>query len=154
MTKHLTPKQEAFAQAIVSGLNASDAYRKAYNAQNMSDKVINNKASGLMKQGDIGVRVKELKDAIEPVIQEKLQVTIESIIDELEAVRVNAMRLNQSSAAVAAIMGKAKLLGFVNDQAQVTANVSVIDQTQNNMVLVNELRRMALEGIDPRILSA
>ena len=59
----LTPKQEAFAQAVASGLNQSDAYRSAYNAGKMKDQVIQNKASLLMK-GDAGVRVKALRDEL------------------------------------------------------------------------------------------
>lgn len=36
----LTPKQMGFVQAILSGMTASDAYRHAYNAQNMSTEAI------------------------------------------------------------------------------------------------------------------
>ena len=35
-TRGLTDKQEAFAQAIFEGANFSDAYRKSYDAANMS----------------------------------------------------------------------------------------------------------------------
>lgn len=62
----LTAKQEAFAQAIADGLNQADAYRSAYNAGAMKAETIQNKASLLMKKGEVGARVallrKELAD--------------------------------------------------------------------------------------------
>lgn len=60
----LTPKQEAFAQAVAGGMNQSDAYRSAYNAGKMKDQVIQNKASLLMK-GEAGVRVAALRKQLE-----------------------------------------------------------------------------------------
>ena len=55
--KNLTPKQEAFCLAYIETGNASEAYRQAYDAGKMSEKVIHNKASDLLKRGDIGVRL-------------------------------------------------------------------------------------------------
>lgn len=62
----LTAKKEAFAQAIVFGIDGNpvsqaDAYRHAYDAENMSDKVIYNEASALMNDHDVTVRIEELK---------------------------------------------------------------------------------------------
>lgn len=60
----LTFKQEAFAQAIVDGMTQADAYRTAYNAENMLDNVIWSEASKLMSHPKVAERVKELKDAL------------------------------------------------------------------------------------------
>ena len=57
----LTAKQEAFAQAVVGGLNQSDAYRSAYNAGKMKPETIQSKASLLMKKGMVGARVDDLR---------------------------------------------------------------------------------------------
>lgn len=62
--KPLTPKQEVFCKAVVSGLSLSDAYRKAYNAGNMKATTINHKAVGLMKQGHIGAMVVSLREKV------------------------------------------------------------------------------------------
>lgn len=59
----LTAKQESFAQAVADGMSQSDAYRKAYDAGNMKDQVIQNKASLLMK-GEAGVRVGLLREQL------------------------------------------------------------------------------------------
>jgi predicted nucleotide-binding protein (sugar kinase/HSP70/actin superfamily) len=60
----LTGKQEAFAQAVASGMTQADAYRTAYECDNSSDAVVYNEASLLMSGHDISMRVKELREAI------------------------------------------------------------------------------------------
>ncbi|AGN30393.1 hypothetical protein SXAG_00112 [Synechococcus phage S-CBS4] len=64
MTK-LTAKQEKFCQAIADGMTQADAYRAAYSADKTSDKVVYVKASEMMADGKISVRVSELKSALE-----------------------------------------------------------------------------------------
>jgi len=66
MTAHkLTAKQEKFCQAIADGMTQADAYRAAYSADKTSDKVVYVKASEMMADGKISVRVAELKAALE-----------------------------------------------------------------------------------------
>jgi phage terminase small subunit len=57
----LTAKQEAFAQAIADGLGQADAYRFAYDAENMKDESVYPQASKLMKNPKVATRVAELK---------------------------------------------------------------------------------------------
>ena len=64
MTK-LTPKQEAFCQAIADGMTQADAYRTAYSAAKMTDKSVWERASHLMKNVKVTARVSELKSALE-----------------------------------------------------------------------------------------
>ena len=64
MTK-LTPKREAFCQAIADGMTQADAYRSAYSAGKMTDKTIWKRASELMDDGEVTGRVSELKSALE-----------------------------------------------------------------------------------------
>ena len=58
--KGLTPKQEKFCREFIKCGNASEAYRKAYNAENMKPETINRKASELLDNGKITARVQEL----------------------------------------------------------------------------------------------
>ena len=58
---NLTPKQEKFCLEIAKGACYSDAYRKAYNAENMSEKTIYKKASLIAKRGDVRGRIEQLK---------------------------------------------------------------------------------------------
>ena len=58
----LTSKQESFAQAIVTGMNQSDAYRAAY-AVSATTKLetVNKRSSELMSNGEVSGRVKALQ---------------------------------------------------------------------------------------------
>jgi hypothetical protein len=62
-----SPKEEAFCLAIVEGLRASDAYRRAYKPQRAKAKTIHEKASRIMVRGKVRARVAEL---MAPVIAE------------------------------------------------------------------------------------
>lgn len=97
--------------------NASEAYRQAYNAENMKEASINVNASKLLTDAKVSLRVKELKS--EHVKRHEL--TVNDLVSELEEARKAALGAEnpQSSAAVAATMGKAKLLGLVVDKTDI-----------------------------------
>lgn len=61
----LTPKQEKFIQNIVSGMSQRQAYKDAYNAENMEDKTIDEAASRLFNDSKINARYQELIDKLE-----------------------------------------------------------------------------------------
>ena len=78
----LTIKQNNFANYYVETGNASEAYRRAYDADKMSNEVINVKAIELLNNGKITVRVNELKEAL----QKESDITKEKILNELDAI--------------------------------------------------------------------
>jgi hypothetical protein len=53
----LTAKQSAFVQAILKGANQSDAYRSAYDAENMSDQAIWTEAGRLFRHPEVSRRI-------------------------------------------------------------------------------------------------
>lgn len=61
--KELTQKQERFALAYIETGNASEAYRKAYDASRMKPETINKRASELLADGAVTGRVGELRQA-------------------------------------------------------------------------------------------
>lgn len=62
----LTPKQEEFAKAIASGMNQSDAYRKAYPASKLwKDDSVHTKASAMNRNVQVKARVLMLAKAID-----------------------------------------------------------------------------------------
>lgn len=63
--KKLTAKQARFADNVVKGMNQSDAYREAYDAENMTDKTIWEKASWLASQDKVRARIERGKARIE-----------------------------------------------------------------------------------------
>lgn len=60
----LTPKQEKFIQGIVNGLTNRDAYKEAYDTENMSDAAIDVEASRLLRNPNVALRHKEIMDAL------------------------------------------------------------------------------------------
>ena len=63
--KRLTPKQEKFAREYFRTGNASEAYRLAYNAEKTKPEVVAVKASELVHDGNISVRLNELRQQAE-----------------------------------------------------------------------------------------
>ena len=112
----LTPKQEAFAMAYVETGNASEAYRRSYNAEKMKPETVNRNAKALMDNNKVATRVQELRAAH----VERHEITVDDLIRELEEARSIAMagERQQPAAMVAASMGKAKLLGLIVDKAE------------------------------------
>ena len=114
----LTQKQESFCLAYLETGNASEAYRRSYNAGKMKQEVIAVKACELLKTGSVAVRVAELQASA----VERNKITVDDLLRELEEARIAALtaETTQTSAAVAATMGKAKLLGMLTDKTELT----------------------------------
>lgn len=104
----LTPKQEAFCLAYIETGNATESYKSSYNVKTMSDNAIAVEACRMIDSPNISLRLKELR---EPIIA-RHGVTVDSLINELEEARQVALESAQSSAAVSATMGKAKITGY------------------------------------------
>lgn len=62
---NLTPKQEAFAQNIASGMTQADAYRAAYSAGQMKDATVWRNASALISNNKVATRVAEIRKPLE-----------------------------------------------------------------------------------------
>jgi hypothetical protein len=56
----LTIKEEIFVQRRIEGYSQTEAYRFAYNCENMKDKTITEKASKLMSKDNVRARYEEL----------------------------------------------------------------------------------------------
>jgi len=113
----LTIKQEKFCMVYVETGNASEAYRQAYNAENMKEASINVNASKLIADAKIALRIKELKSGH----TKRHELTIDDLVEQLEEARKVALALEnpQCSAAISATMGTAKLLGLVVDKTDI-----------------------------------
>lgn len=62
----LTPQQEDFAKAVVSGLSLSAAYRKAYPAsERWKEDSVHNKASAMSRKAQVKARVRVLAQAVD-----------------------------------------------------------------------------------------
>ncbi len=104
----LTPKQEGFCHSYIQVGNASEAYRLNYDASGMNANSIGRKAFELMENVKVTARIEQLRQGI----SKKHNITIESILAELEEARQLALETGKAGPAVQASMGKAKLAGL------------------------------------------
>ena len=108
----LTHKQETYCQGIIDGLTQSEAYRRAYDAENMSDAVISVKASELMRDGNITVRLNELRARLEE-LQILPRVTRLKVLAEIVTrnVRKDAKLRARDNDVIAAIKAYGEMVG-------------------------------------------
>ena len=111
----LTAKQEAFCIAYIETGNASEAYRRAYAADNMQPQVVNVKASTLLANGKIKVRLQEIRA---PVVK-AAQITLTQHLDDLKRLRDLAEASEKYGPAVAAEMARGKVSGLYVDKVEV-----------------------------------
>jgi hypothetical protein len=104
----VTPQQEIFAQAVVSGKNQSDAYREAYKVKpTTKPETVQANASRLMSDSKVSARVAELRA---PVVA-KAQMTLEGHLADLQMLRDKALQADQFSAAISAEIARGKASG-------------------------------------------
>lgn len=104
----LTQKQEAFCIAYVETGNASEAYRRAYDAAGMQPATVNRKAKELLDNGKIAARLAEIRG---PVV-EAARVTLEAHLARLHGLSVAAEQAMQYSAAISAEVSRGKAAGL------------------------------------------
>lgn len=82
----LTIKEEIFVQRRIEGYSQTEAYRFAYNCENMKDKTVTEKASKLMAKDNVRARYEELKNEL----KQKMFYTVEKANDDLEWIKLKA----------------------------------------------------------------
>ena len=83
----LTIKEEIFVQRRIEGYSQTEAYRFAYDCENMKDKTVTEKASKLMAKDNVRARYEELLNEV----KEKSFYTVEKANDDLEWIKAKAM---------------------------------------------------------------
>lgn len=116
----MTPKQERFAMAYIATGNASEAYRRAYDAGRMKDATINRTAKELLDHPKITARIAELQSKA----RADHDITIEKLTGMALATYRQATDLDMPSAAISAVMGLAKLHGLTVDKANVKVDAT------------------------------
>lgn len=119
----LTEKQEKFCKALIETGNQSEAYRRAYNTENMKPESVNRKAVEMVQKVAIAARLDELRKRV----AKRHDCTVDSLVAELEEIKQVALAAEtpQTSAAVSAVMGKAKLCGLDKQLVELSGTVGV-----------------------------
>jgi hypothetical protein len=124
-------RHEKFAQELAIGRSAADAYERAGYKANYGNCI------RLKGNERIAARVAELKN----VGAARAEVTIASLVSELDEARTEALRLGQASAAVSATMGKAKITGQIIERAEVGQPGEFASMTED------ELREFIIQSL-------
>lgn len=122
---NLTAKQEAFCQGIADGLGQADAYRAAYDVEDMKENTIYVKASELMKNGKVSARIRELRAEV----QEKQLWSREMSVKAL----VQAYREGSGSVKVAAVKELNAMHGY-NEPAKVNISGSLLQRIEREVI--------------------
>jgi phage terminase small subunit len=113
----LDPVRERFVQEYHATGNASEALRRAKPyAAKWKAETVHKRASEMLLTGEVQGRLEQLQAAA----AERHGTTIDSLTAELEKARETAMDTGQVSAAVSAIMGKARLHGLIKPNNDAT----------------------------------
>ena len=114
MGRHLTLKQSRFVMEYLACGCASEAYRAAYAASEMSNGAIQVEASRLMDNPKVTIAINEHRAALAKKARHSLQ---DCIADQERAMEL-AEASGNASAYAQADMNKAKLLGHVTDKVE------------------------------------
>ncbi len=125
----LTGKQLAYVQAILKGMNQSDAYRAAYSAQNMSSQAIWTEAGRLFRHPEVSRRITAGRAAQERQAVHSgasLRLHIErGLFDLSQNADTDAARLRALE-----LLGKSEKVGFFLDRS---ADVPAESLTENEI---------------------
>lgn len=133
--RRFTEKMELFCLAYIETGNASEAYRRSYNTANMADKTAQREGYNLLQNPLVQARIEELRTKV----MERHEITVDTLLAELEEARKAALDAEtpQTSAAVSATMGKAKLLGLDKKIVELTGKNGAPIET-NSKVTVDQ----------------
>lgn len=122
---NLTAKQEAFCQGIADGLGQADAYRAAYDAEDMKENSVYVQASKLMKNPKISQRIAELRSEV----QEKQLWSREMSVKAL----VQAYREGSGSVKVAAVKELNAMHGY-NEPAKLNISGNLVNRIRREVI--------------------
>lgn len=148
-SRGLNPKQQRFVAEYLKDLNATQAAIRA----GYSERTANEQGSRLLAN----VSVREAVERGQGKIADKLELTAERVLQDLEEVRVRALGDGQYAPAVRAIELRGKHIGMFVDRTETTANVTVsnaVDRPERETREQWIARRARELGVDARLLGA
>ena len=123
----LTPKQETFVLEYMKTGNASEAYRQAYDVQNMNSNSINRKAKDLIDNVKIRARLSELTKPA----RKEAQITLVSHLEDLKRLRDLATDSEKYGPAIQAEMARGKASGLYIDRTEITGKDGMAIKLEN-----------------------
>ena len=118
----LTQKQENFCLAYIETGNASEAYRKAYNAAGSSEKSVWELASKMLDNPKVISRLEALREQA----ARRALFTLERHLEELATLRDEARAEGRYSAAIAAEIARGKAAGLYVEQSRTEGEIRIV----------------------------
>jgi phage terminase small subunit len=126
----LTAKQEQFCVAYIETGNASEAYRRAYDAEKMKPETVNRNAKALMDNNKIATRLSEIR---KPAV-DAAQITLESHLQRLHDLSIKAEQAGQLNAAISAEVARGKAAGIHIEKSEQTVTTRELPASINEFV--------------------
>jgi phage terminase small subunit len=126
----LTAKQEQFCVAYIETGNASEAYRRAYDAERMKPETVTRNAKALMDNNKIATRLAEMR---KPAV-DAAQITLESHLQRLHDLSIAAEQAGQLSAAITAEVARGKAAGIHIEKSEQTVTTRELPASINEFV--------------------
>lgn len=137
----LSPKQLRFVHEYLRDQNATQAAVRA----GYSPATANKQGPRLLVNVGIAAAIRQAQAAS----ANAADVTIHSLAEELERVRLMALQQKNCSAAVAATMGKAKLFGLGRENLRHSGGLATVTVTSADLQALSEAELGTLEGVMP-----
>ena len=137
-------RHELFCQAVASGRTLDEAYSDAGFIRNRGNASILNQKKPVQDRIDFLLR-KRAK-LIDKTVIKQVEVTLDSLIAELEFAREFAIKCSNPSALTMATMGKAKITGHVIDRREV-GDVGSFDKLTDEELVAEAAKRARELGI-------
>ena len=132
--RRFTDKMELFCLSYVETGNASEAYRRSYNTTNMAEKTAQREGYNTLQKPQVQARIEELRNQV----MDRHEITVDTLLLELEQARRLALDTKKAAAAVTATMGKAKLLGLDKQIVELTGKDGAPIETQSTIKVDQE----------------
>ena len=144
-TRKSTPKQQAFAYYYVETGNGSEAYRRAYNALNMSANAVAVEACRLLRHPKVALKVQQLRDKV----TERMELSIVEVLSALVEDRALARKLGNPSAAIRADVLLGKHIGMWPNKVDVSGTVDHTVSLEG--LTLDEKRELAAAALERRL---
>jgi len=148
----LTPKQRAFCDRYLEIGNASEAYRRSYGAECMSDHAIRTEASRLLRHPDIALRISQFHEKAEA----QTLLTLEQHMEELRVLRDCAKKKSQLAAAIKAEELRGRLRGFYVEKVEHGGTNEFDGMTEDELrqFIAGETKALELQVVEPLRLTS
>ena len=140
--RKLTKQQEAFVQALISGMNQTDAYHEAYpKSRDWKPNIARAKASDTLRIPHVRARYEELKQKYDKRAEREMFYNRDSLIADFmylrdeakESIQLIGIKQANSNAYLGALKNIGDLLGLYPDK-KVDINASISSDFEINIV--------------------